>query len=77
MLDRAEYGILILVFEAKYKKANEPLDEVKMVWVETLKELLRRKDLIELYGNKTVQRARDFDMEKIAKEWKKVLKEVL
>ncbi len=69
----AEYGILMPVFEVKFKRADEPLDEVERMWAETLKELLRREELIELYRHKALQRARDFDIEKIAKEWEKIM----
>jgi len=71
--DYAEYGILMPVFEVKYKRADEPLDEVERMWVETLKELLRREELIEMYRHKALQRVRDFDIEKIAEEWRNVL----
>ncbi len=69
----AEYGILMPVFEVKFKRANEPLDEVERMWLETLRELLRREELIEMYIHKALQRARDFDIEKIAEEWRNVL----
>ncbi len=69
----AEYGVLMPVFEVKYKRADEPLDEIERIWVETLKELLRREELIELYRHKALQRARDFDIEKIVEEWKNIL----
>ncbi|WPM31728.1 glycosyltransferase [Hydrogenobacter sp. T-2] len=69
----AEYGILMPVFEVKFKMADEPLDEVERMWVETLKELLRREELIEEYGNKALQRARDFDIEKITDLWARII----
>ncbi len=69
----AEYGILMPVFEVKFKRADEPLDEIERIWVKTLRELLKREELIEEYGNKALQRARDFDIEKIVKEWEKIL----
>jgi len=36
----AEYGVLMPVFEVKYKTANEPLEEREIVWVETIDTLL-------------------------------------
>ena len=50
------------------------MDEIERMWVETLRELLRREELIELYRHKALQRALDFDIEKIAEGWKNILR---
>jgi Glycosyltransferase len=70
----AEYGILMLVFEVKYKNANEPLDEREIMWVETIDKLLEDENLRKNYSEKAKQRAEDFRIEKIVQEWKEVLR---
>jgi len=70
----AEYGILMPVFEVKYKSANEPLEEREMMWVETIDKLLEDESLRKNYSEKAKQRAEDFSIEKIVQEWKEVLR---
>lgn len=65
----AEYGVLMPVFEVKYKGANEPLDEVERMWIEVVSEFLERDEMRKNYAFKARERAKDFDMEKIAQEW--------
>lgn len=69
----AEYGILIPVFEVKYKSAEEPLGEKEMMWVETVDKLLEDENLRKSYSEKAKQRAENFRIEKIVQEWKEVL----
>ena len=70
----AEYGILMPVFEIKYKIANEPLEEREIVWVETIDRLLEDESLRKYYSEKAKQRAEDFSIEKIVEEWREILK---
>jgi glycosyltransferase involved in cell wall biosynthesis len=70
----AEYGVLMPVFEVKYKSAEEPLGEKEMMWVETIDKLLEDESLRRNYSEKAKQRAEDFRIEKIVQEWKEVLK---
>jgi hypothetical protein len=70
----AEYGILMPVFEVKYKTANEPLEKREIMWVETIDRLLNDEDLRKHYSEKSKQRVEDFGIEKIVEEWKEVLK---
>jgi glycosyltransferase involved in cell wall biosynthesis len=70
----AEYGVLMPVFEIKYKIANEPLEEREIMWVETIDKLLEDESLRKSYSEKAKQRAEDFRIEKIVQEWKEVLK---
>jgi glycosyltransferase involved in cell wall biosynthesis len=72
--DFAEYGILMPVFEVKYKSAEEPLEEREIMWVKTIDKLLEDEDLRKHYSEKAKQRAENFRIEKIVEEWKKVLK---
>jgi glycosyltransferase involved in cell wall biosynthesis len=69
----AEYGVLMPVFEVKYKTAKEPLEEREIMWVETIDKLLEDENLRKNYSEKAKQRAKDFRIEKIVQEWKKVL----
>jgi glycosyltransferase involved in cell wall biosynthesis len=68
----AEYGVLMPVFELKYKSAEEPLEEKEIMWVETIDKLLEDGSLRKNYSEKAKQRAKDFSIEKIVEEWKEV-----
>ena len=70
----SEYGVLMPVFEIKYKTANEPLEEREIMWVETIDKLLEDESLREHYSEKAKQRAEDFSIEKIVQEWREVLR---
>ncbi len=70
----AEYGVLMPVFEVKYKTAKEPLEEKEIVWVETIDKLLEYESLRKNYSEKAKQRADYFSIEKIIQEWKEVLR---
>jgi glycosyltransferase involved in cell wall biosynthesis len=70
----AEYGILMPVFEIKYKTANEPLEEKEIMWIETIDKLLEDESLRKKYSEKAKQRAEDFRIEKIVQEWREVLR---
>ncbi len=70
----AEYGVLMPVFEIKYKTAKEPLEEREIMWVETIDKLLEDEILRKNYSEKAKQRAEDFTIEKVVQEWKEVLK---
>jgi glycosyltransferase involved in cell wall biosynthesis len=69
----AEYGVLMPVFDVKYKTAKEPLEEREIMWVKTIDKLLEDENLRKNYSEKANQRAEDFRIEKIVQEWKKVL----
>jgi glycosyltransferase involved in cell wall biosynthesis len=68
-----EYGILMPVFDVKYKNAKEPFEEKEMMWVETIDTLLEDKSLRKHYSEKAKERAENFGIEKIVEEWKEVL----
>jgi len=70
----AEYGVLMPIFEVKYKTANEPLEERELMWVETIDKLLEDESLRKSYSEKAKQRAEDFSIEKIVQEWKEILR---
>jgi len=68
----AEYGILMPVFDVKYKTTNELLEEKEIMWVETIDKLLEDESLRKNYSEKAKQRAEDFSIEKIVQEWKEI-----
>ncbi|MGB9794576.1 glycosyltransferase, partial [Caldisericum exile] len=72
----AKYGIIIPVFEVKYKRADEPLEEKELMWVDTLSKLLRDEQLLKHYSQKAIERAKDFHIDKIIQEWRKLLENV-
>ncbi len=69
----AEYGVLMPVFEVKYKTAKEPLEEREIMWVETIDKLLEDENLRKSYSEKAKQRTENFRIGKIVEEWKEVL----
>jgi len=69
----AEYGVLMPVFEVKYKSAEEPLGEKEMMWVETIYKLLEDESLRKNYSENAKQRAEDFSIEKILIEWRNII----
>jgi glycosyltransferase involved in cell wall biosynthesis len=69
----AEYGVLMPVFEIKYKTSRELLEEREIMWVETIDKLLGDENLRKSYSEKAKQRAEDFRIEKIVQEWREVL----
>jgi len=70
----AEYGVLMPVFEVKYKSAEEPLGGKEIMWVEAIDKLLEDENLRKNYSEKAKQRAEDFRIEKIVQKWKEVLR---
>jgi Glycosyltransferase len=70
----AEYGVLMPVFDVKYKTTNERLEEREIMWVETIDKLLNNDSLRKHYSEKAKQRAEDFRIEKIVQEWRDVLR---
>jgi len=72
--DFAVYGILMPVFDVKYKSAEEPLEEREIMWVKTINKLLEDEDLRKHYSEKAKQKVGDFRIEKIVQEWKEVLR---
>jgi glycosyltransferase involved in cell wall biosynthesis len=69
----AEYGVLMPVFEVKYKSAEEPLGEKERMWVETVDKLLEDENLRKNYSERAKQRVEDFRIEKILIEWRNII----
>jgi len=70
----AEYGILMPTFNVKFKSADEPLEEKEKIWVEVLDKMLKNEDLRKTYAMKAKERADDFSLDKIVKQWQEILR---
>jgi len=62
------------VFDVKFKKATDELEEKEKMWVETLDRLLKDESLRKDYSYKAKKRAEDLRLERIIKEYEKVLR---
>ncbi|MCS7029858.1 MAG: glycosyltransferase, partial [Bacteroidia bacterium] len=71
-----EYGVLMPVFDGKFKTANDPITEAERKWIDTIKLLLSEDILRDRLSTRAKVRARDFELTKIAEEWKKLIEEV-
>jgi len=69
----AEYGVLMPVFEDRFLDASEPLTEKEKLWIEVIKMMFEDEELRKEYSEKALKRAYDFHVDKIIKEWEKVL----
>ena len=69
----AEYGVLMPVFDVKFKSAKEPLEEKERMWVEVLDRMLRDESLRMEYSTKSKKRAEDFRIEKVIEKWMEVI----
>jgi len=69
----ASNGVLMPVFEVKYKTAEESLEEKEIMWVKVINKMLEDEGLRRQYSEKAKQRAVDFRIEKIVGEWMEVL----
>lgn len=73
----AEYGILMPVLEKNFLSAKEPLTKTEKIWFKLIKKLLEDRELREKYAKISIKRAMDFHMDKIVKEWEKILEAAL
>lgn len=69
----ARYGILMPVFNLKFKKVDEPLEKKENLWIETIKHLLEKNEIRQYYSRMAKQRAEDFRIEKIIQIWKEII----
>ena len=69
----AEYGILMPTFEDRFVSAFEPLTEVEKVWVEIISKVLKNEDIRKGYSEKGLKRVYDFHINKVIKDWEKIL----
>jgi glycosyltransferase involved in cell wall biosynthesis len=69
-------GILLPVLDNKYYSADEPLTAEEKIWQAAIQEMLSNKKRRKEYAVKSKERAMDFDPQRIAAEWKEVLKTI-
>ncbi|MEM4500464.1 MAG: glycosyltransferase [Candidatus Woesearchaeota archaeon] len=72
----AKYGILMPVLDINNKEANLKLSEAEKKWVEVIDRMLKDEKLREKYIKLSNQRAKDFDIENIKKEWEKLFEKL-
>lgn len=72
----AKYGVLMPVLEDKLKNVGI-LTEKEIIWLETIKMLLRDESLMRCYREKALERAKDLDISKIIGDWYKVIQDVV
>ncbi|WP_373034083.1 glycosyltransferase [Sulfurovum sp.] len=71
------YGVLMPVFTNAFVEADEPLDEREQLWIETLHQLLNDDAKLAQYSKDGIQRAEDFRVDVIMKEWKNLINSIL
>ena len=71
----AKYGVLMPTFERRKLKANEKLAKEEKIWIDTLKGLLEEEKMLKEYEQKAPERAFDFHIDKIAKQWIEVIEQ--
>jgi len=69
----AEYGILMPVFDNRFIEPDEPLTQVELIWIETIKNILSRKEILEKYKEQSFRRSLDFNKDNIIKEWVEII----
>ncbi len=69
----ASYGVLMPPFEVKYKEAKEPIEEKELMWAQVVKRFLEDEEFRRRYAQRAEERAKEFDIEKIAEEWREIL----
>ncbi len=72
-IEYAPYGILMPVLEGVYLKANDPLTEKEKLWASVLEHTLEDEERLKCYREAGPKRAVDFEVNKIVKEWKRVI----
>jgi len=69
----AEYGILMPVFDDRFIEPDESLTQVELIWIETIKNILSRKEILEKYKEKSFRRSLDFNKDNVIKEWVEII----
>lgn len=70
------YGMLLPVLDNKSYSADEPLTAEEKIWQAAIEKMLSNKKMCKEYAVKSKERAKDFDPQRIAVEWKVVLKTI-
>ena len=72
----AKYGILMPNFPITFMQYENPLLECEKIWVKTINYLLENKNILEDYEGKALERAYDFNVNKIIDKWHKLIYKV-
>jgi len=68
----AEYGVLMPVFDVKFKSAKEPLEEKERMWVEVIDSILNNEYIMNKYREKAVERVKNYNRD-VLEKWKEIL----
>jgi len=69
----ANYGILLPVLDNKYYSAHDPLTSEEKIWQAAIEKMLLNKKLRTEYASKAKERVKNFDPQRIAAEWQRIL----
>ena len=67
------FGVLMPIFKSEFVAADKVLDGKELLWVKTLETFLKDDERMSHYAKIGLQRAEDFRLETIMKEWKKLI----
>jgi len=68
-IEYGQYGILVPVCDRKFSRANDPLTKDEKILSQAIIEALTDKELLGNLKEKSKQRAEDFNIKKIIKNW--------
>ncbi|MBI4656750.1 MAG: glycosyltransferase [Elusimicrobia bacterium] len=69
------YGILMPSFNPERINPQYPLNETENTWIETIVQMLKNEKMRRDYAEKGFKRVKDFEINSIAGEWKKIINE--
>ncbi len=72
-IEYAKYGILIPAFDGIKHAYNQPLTKEENDMADSILELFQNKDLYEEYSKRSLDRAKDFKINTIIKEWESLI----
>lgn len=64
-----EYGILVPVFDGVEYNADDPLTKEELIYSKAIIEILRNRDLLLKYKQKSRERGSDFSVDSISQQW--------
>lgn len=71
----AQYGVLVPPFDRIERSAAEPLTSSELTMSKAICEMLENEDLRDKYRKKILERGRDFDPDKITRQWLDALRQ--
>ncbi len=67
------FGVLMPIFKSEFITTSTVLDEIELLWVETLETLLQDEEKLSVYVESGLIRAEKFRIEMIMGEWKRLI----